>query len=111
MTGSETEPERMWEPAPSRETKATREQIEGILAPVRALTLSREIPWRNTGLKLRSLGLTIPEIEGEFRPWCCDRQAHKKLAGVIRLLRKNERARTMIADPTFVRQAIRQSEA
>ena len=60
------------------------------MGPVRSMTSGREVPWRNAGLKLYSLGLTIPEIEAEFRPWCRDRQSRKKLAGVIRLLRKNE---------------------
>ena len=58
------------------------------------MTSGREVPWRDAGLKLRSLGLTIPEIEAEWRPYCRDRQSRKKLDGVIRLLQKNETRKT-----------------
>ena len=72
----------------------TRAQIDAILGPVRSLTSGREVPWRNAGLKLCSLGLAIAEIEAEWRPWCSDRQSRKKLDGVIRLLKKNEQAQS-----------------
>ena len=58
------------------------------------MTSGREVPWRNAGLSLYSLGLTIAEIEAEWRPWCSDRQSRKKLDGVIRLLKKNEQAQS-----------------
>ena len=44
-----------------------RAQIDAILGPVRSLKSGREVPWRNAGLRLYSLGMTIPEIEAEWR--------------------------------------------
>ena len=81
----------------------TREQIDAILGPVRSMTSGREVPWRDAGLRLYSSGLTIAKIEAEFRPWCRDRQSHKKLDGVIRLLKKNEQAQSA-RHPQYIEQ-------